>query len=232
MKFPLLSVHQIEMTSRCNLRCRYCPSPHLGRPKIDMTEEHYLKALAWAKVFVARGTQTELNVCGIGESTMHPEFVRFLALAREVVGDQTMLTFTTNGLLITDELAREIAPLRPVVFVSLHRPEKAGPAVEILKRYGLVRGVSADPSVAAINWAGQVDWHVSAPPRECFWVKPGRVFVMADGRISRCCMDTNGRGVFATLDDDLTGAYTSPWSLCRSCDQDLNIQGYDQRAAA
>lgn len=229
MKYPINAVHQIEMTSHCNLRCRYCPSPHLPRAKMHMERETYGLALDWAAHFVKRGTQHELNVAGIGESTMHPNFVEFLGLARGAVGFRCLLTFTTNGLLITEDLVKAILPHKPAVFVSLHRPEKAGPAVELLRGYGLLAGVSADPSVSAINWAGQVNWHVSAPKRECFWVKQGRVFVLADGRVSRCCMDATGKGVFATVHDKLDEHMTSPWDLCRSCDQDLNIPGHDQR---
>lgn len=221
--FALRDIHQVEMTSHCNLRCRYCPSPHLGRPKLHMSEAHFLRALHWAAHFQRQGTQGELNLAGIGESTMHPEFVRFVHLAREALGPQQVLLFATNGLLMTDDLARAIAPARPRVWVSLHRPEKAGPAVEALKRAGLLVGVSGDPSLSAINWAGQVDWFVSAPKRECAWVKGGWAFVLADGRVSRCCLDATGEGVFAHVDDDLTKYGTAPYRLCRTCDQDVGV---------
>jgi hypothetical protein len=220
--FGLAAIHQIEMTSHCNLRCRYCPSPHLARSKVHMTEEHWRKALSWAVRFNARSPQAELNLAGIGESTIHPEFVRFTHLAREALPN-TQLTLATNGLTMTRELAQELGKARIATWVSLHRPEKAGPAVELLREVGVLCGVSADPSVAAMNWAGQVDWHNSAPSRECMWVKEGRAFVMADGRVSRCCLDATGEGVFATLDDDLARFATSPYSLCRTCDQDVGV---------
>ena len=221
--FALRDIHQIEMTSHCNLRCKYCPSPHLGREKLHMSDAHYRRALTWVRYFRGVGTQGELNLAGIGESTMHPEFVRNVFLAREAVGEGHPILFATNGLLMTNELAMEIAPARPRVWVSLHRPERAGPAVEALKRAGLLVGVSSDPSLSAINWAGQVDWFVSSPGRECAWVKGGWAFVMADGRVSRCCLDATGEGVFAHVDDDLQKFRTSPYSLCRSCDQDVGV---------
>jgi hypothetical protein len=221
--FALREIHQIEMTSHCNLRCKYCPSPHLARPKLHMTEANWRRSLHWVGQFRERGTQGELNIAGIGESTMHPEFVRFLFIAREVVGPGHRLLFATNGLLVTDELAKEIAPAKPLVWVSMHRPEKAGPAVQALRRVGLLAGVSADPSIAAINWAGQVDWEVSAPARQCMWVKHGWAMVLADGRVSRCCLDATGEGVFAHVDDDLDQFQTSPYTLCRTCDEDVGV---------
>jgi len=56
------SLHQIELSSRCNLRCVYCPSPKLQRPKVDMSEEHFLRALEWVDYLVKRGTQIEINM--------------------------------------------------------------------------------------------------------------------------------------------------------------------------
>jgi len=121
--FGLREIHQIEITSRCNLKCVYCPSYKLPRPKLDMTREHYEQALDWAKFFQAQGTQTELNLAGIGESTLHPNFVEYLWLARQKLGPKQVLLFATNGLLMTDALAKEIQPLEPRVYVSMHRPE-------------------------------------------------------------------------------------------------------------
>lgn len=223
-EFAITAIHQVELTSHCNLRCRYCPSPHLGREKLHMPNSTFDSVLHWAKYFVDNGTQTELNLAGIGESTMHPEFVEFVAKARAVLGTHVMLTLATNGLLVTEQMAKDLAPLRPLIWVSMHRPEKAGPAIEILKRHKLLSGVSADPSVSAIDWAGQVNWFVSAPRRKCQWVRSGKVFVMADGRVSRCCLDADARGVFAHIDrDDFTKLATSPYSLCETCDQDVGV---------
>ena len=225
--FSITAIHQIEMTSRCNLRCKYCPSPNLGRDKMDMSREHYELSLRWAKYFVAKGTQRELNIVGIGESTLHPNFIEWTALARETIGD-IPLVITTNGLLFTDELAKAIAPYRPSVFVSLHRPEKAGHAIEAAKKYGLLAGASADPSLSAIDWAGQVKWFNSAGTRECMWVKYGRVMVMADGRITSCCLDASGSGIIGSIEDDVLQLKTAPYVLCGTCDQRLNINGYTQ----
>lgn len=222
--FALREIHQIEITSRCNLRCVYCPHKKMPRPKVDMSMSDFLVALGWAKHFQEKGTQGEVNLAGIGESTMHPQFVEFLFRAREELGPKQVLLFATNGLLMTEELARAIAPANPRVYVSMHRPEKAGPAVHILRRHGLLQGISNDPALAGSNWAGQVEWDVTVPKgRPCGWVKGGKAFVMADGRISRCAYDSTGIGVYATLADDLTKFETSPYALCKGCDQDVGV---------
>ena len=205
MQFNITALHQIEMTSECNLRCKYCVHHKMLREKKHMTEDVYKKSLHWAKFFVAKYGQRELNLAGIGESTMHPDFVRYVALARDAIGwGNCNLILATNGLLMTDELAKEIAPYDPYVWVSAHRPEKAGHAIEALKKYNLLKGVSSDPSVAAIDWAGQVDWFVSAPPMSCTWLPSGKVFVTSNGDLTPCCLDGNGVGVFGNvMTDDL-----------------------------
>lgn len=192
---------------------------------MDMTEETWKATLRWIEYFHAtNGGTVELNLCGIGESTLHPDLVRYCHEARAVVGPGCFLNFTTNGVSMTDELARALAPSGVKLGVSLHRPEKAGRAIEILKRYNMLFAVSADPSVAAINWAGQVDWFVSTPTgRDCVWVKQGRLFVMADGRVSRCCLDATGVGVIGTVAEDVSQFNTSPYVLCRTCDQDVGL---------
>lgn len=230
--YPVREVHQIEITSRCNLRCVYCVHRQMPRSKDDMSRATFAKALEWAAAFVKAGSQRSLNLAGIGESTMHPDFVEYVHLARDTVGEDCDLVLATNGLLVTDELAAAIAPAHPKVFVSLHRPEKAGPAIEALKGAGILAGVSADPSVAATDWAGQVKWHRSAQPRQCMWVRGGQVFVLSDGRVTVCSFDATADDVLGTIDDDLTTMRTHPYRLCPACDQRLEIPGWDQAAGA
>lgn len=227
---PLRSIHQIEITSRCNLRCRYCVHPTMKREKRDMDANTYLAAIGWAYHFKKRGTQGELNLAGIGESTMHPEFIPMLALAREALGDEHDIVLATNGLLVDDDMAQAMAPYRPRVYVSLHRPERAGPAVEALKRAGILAGVSADPAISAVDWAGQVKWHVSAQRMPCPWVRGGWAMVLSDGRLTRCCFDGTGVGVFGHITDNLEAMGTSPYKLCATCHQDVGVE-LEQEAA-
>jgi len=42
------------------------------------------------------------------------------------------------------------------------------------------------------------------------------VFVMADGRVSRCCFDGQASGVMGTVWDDFP-AETAPYDLCAKC---------------
>lgn len=241
---PITSLHQIELTSRCNLRCRYCVHSGMPRPKIDMTEETFLQALYWVNYFRDRGTQGELNLAGIGESTMHPRFTEWLPLAREAVGSERLI-IATNGVSFTEDIARAAAESDLRVVVSLHRPEVAAGAITLARRYGIFSGVSADPSMNPNDWAGQVDWEPAkttlSAQISCPWIRGGWAFCMADGRISHCCLDADGSGCFTAgdldpVDDssqldvfsDLANLYTAPWKLCTGCYQEIGVVGYDQ----
>ena len=234
--FPraVTALHQVEITSRCNLRCIYCPSPAIvggkypNRPAVDMTREHFLRSMEWARFYVHQGTQWELNLAGIGESTIHPEFADFVRLAREAVGPRVTLIFATNGIVHDEAMVKAIAPYDPHVVVSLHRPEKAGPAIEVYKKYGLFKGVSADPSMSANDWAGQVAWHNSGRTLRCQWLQDGKVMAMADGRITTCCLDASGAGVVGHVADPIDTVRLKPYELCRKCYQMIDSPHWDQ----
>src|SRR5229473_1263309 len=206
IQFParIVSLHQIELTSRCNLRCVYCPSPTLGRPKVDMSWAHYLRALEHVKHYREAGTQTHLNLAGIGESTIWPFFVQSLPLARRAMGwdrvgphgERRFIGLATNGLELTETMCQVAKDCEVYFWVSLHRPEKAGPAIELARRYGVFAGTSSDPSTNADDWAGQVKWFRSQfYSSQCQWLREGKVMALADGRVTTCCLDASGVGV-------------------------------------
>jgi hypothetical protein len=227
---PVRDIHQIELTTICNLRCKYCPSPHLdepkekggyGRAKMHMEWPVFLKALDVVKHFVRKGTQTELSLTGIGESLLHPRFVEMVAAARGAIGPDRPLVVTTNGIGFDEDLALLIKPFRPMVYVSLHRPEMAGPAVEVAKKHGMLSGVNASAVTAAFNWAGQVKWHVSAPKITCEYLKAGWGVILVDGRVTTCCLDADGAGVVGTVYDDPDSLRLKPYAHCDGCHMKL-----------
>jgi hypothetical protein len=220
---PITAIHQIELTTHCNLRCTYCPSPKLDQPqfrdapKSNMDMATFKRALVWCRHFHDQGTQHELSLTGIGETLLHPDWRDMVALARKVLPN-TYINFSTNGLLLDDDACAFLAKHSVKVYVSLHRPEKAGPAVEAAKRHGIIDDVNASASISAFDWAGQVDWFVSAAETRCEWLYAGWGNVLVDGRISTCCLDAAGKGIVGHVaDDPADGAVVQPWGLCASC---------------
>lgn len=213
----ITQIHQVEITSNCNLRCKYCVHGKMPRPKMDMTHEVFERVIDLVSHYVKLGYQHELNLCGIGESTIHPRFIQFIDYARERLPDID-LTMATNGVGLTPVMAETLLRNRVRTWVSLHRPEKASLAVELLKKHGVLAGVSADPSVAAVDWAGQIDWHVSAEKIPCMWLALGYGIAWSDGRIGTCSFDGQGEdGAIGTVWDDPATLYSKPYLLCEKC---------------
>jgi hypothetical protein len=222
---PVTSVHQIEVTTFCNLRCVYCPSPklekHRGQPKMHMDLPTFGRALEWAMHLDRDGTQGELSITGIGETLMHPDWMTLIAEARGAL-PHAYINFSTNGLLLDDNACAFLAKHEIKVFVSLHRPEKAGPAIERAKAHGILETHNASAAISSFDWAGQVDWHVSAPPAPCEWLRQGWANILVDGRISTCCLDAAGVGIVGHVNDNPAhGAQLAPYSLCAGCHQTI-----------
>jgi hypothetical protein len=215
------TLHQIEISSRCQLGCVYCLQPRLTRPVQDLSRADFEAALRWVKYFRERGTQGEIVLCGTGESTLHPEMVEYVRLARLALGPTRRLLLTTNGLLVDDAFVRAVQPYHLRVYVSLHRPELAAEAVHRLGDAGLLEGVSIDPVVNANSWAGQVPWRDVLPldgSREpCPWRQAGWLFVGSNGVIYPCCYANGDMPALASIQDAPHAVTMQATTHCSAC---------------
>jgi len=97
------------------------------------------------------------------------------------------------------------------VFVSLHRPEKAGPAINAAKRHGILADFNPSAATSSFDWAGLIDWEVSAPRTTCEYLRSGWGVVLSDGRVTTCCLDATGAGVVGHVDDEIGSLALAPW---------------------
>ena len=212
---PVRDIHQLELSTRCNLRCAYCPHfPELPRKKEDMTDDVFEAALGLVAHYVRQGTQEELSLTGIGEAVLHPRFLWMVERARGVIGPERPLVITTNGLLFDDAMCAAVAPFKPLLFVSLHRPEKAALAVAAAKKHGIFANINNQFVTAAFDWAGtQKNWTpmVSAPKIKCEYLRSGWAVILVDGRVATCCLDADGSSVVGTVRDDPETLMLKPW---------------------
>ena len=218
MKYPrpVTSVHQLELSSECNLRCKYCPHPHLERTKEHMQRDTFDAALDWIKYLEKQGTQNELALTGMGEAIMHPDFKELALACRKVISGR--ITLSTNGVAFTEEIAEACSLAAVEVFVSAHRPEKAGLAIELAKSYGLIKDVNGAAMVSAFDWAGQVNWFTSAPQVWCDYLRKGWCVILVNGDVTTCCIDAHGKHVFASvLEDTPQCSEFGLGVLCPSC---------------
>lgn len=217
VSMPVREIHEVEFSSRCNLACRYCPHPKMARPKADMTEETFALVLAHVRYLCVTGTQGEVSMTGIGEAIMHPQFVPWMRHLRETIGAARKLVLATNGVAMTPELAREISAAGCITYVSTHRPEKAGPALEMLRSAGCIIGTNTAFVDSAMNWAGQVEWFVSAKPALCSYLGKSWCAVRQDGSVDACCMDAEDLYPIGHVADPLGSLRVRAVKLCEAC---------------
>jgi len=213
------TINSIEVSSICDNKCPYCPAPTQMEYRSigNMSLETFKKALLWVDYFVKQGSQRELNLHGIGEPTLNPDLVEMIHLAREVTPGQ--INFNTNGNHMTEALALKckLAGIS-TINVTGHDARMTMEAIKAIKRADIPVFSNQDFATAPNNWGGQVDWTPKVDyTLRCNWLYVGQVFVMWDGRVSRCCLDARGDGVFATLDEDISEFDLTPFVLCKDC---------------
>ncbi len=95
----------IEITARCNLRCRYCY--FFNNPAVDYRE---LPADEWLKFFAELGSLGVMNVTLAGGEPFIREDLP--VLLEGIVRNRMRFSLLTNGTLIDDEIAAFIASTR------------------------------------------------------------------------------------------------------------------------
>lgn len=214
---PVREIHEIELSSICTLACVYCPHPNLQRPKAHMPWSIFERTLEHLKYLVDAGTQGEVSLCGIGEAIIYPQLEEAVARIREVIGPRPFVT-STNGTDMTPEIARMLARYGVGVYVSLHRPEVAGPAIEMLKAAQCQVAANTAFADSSLDWAGQVSWHVSAPRHyDCGYLTQGWAVVRQDGSVDACCMDAHNLYPVGHVFDEVGSLRTRASKLCDGC---------------
>ncbi len=193
----------------------------MQRPKVDMDWDTFLHAMDWVSFFYARDLQKELSFTGIGESTLHPEFCTMLAHARRVC-PKIPIVFSTNGMpSFTEEIAQCCEEHGIKVMISLHQPEVAGHAINLARKHGILLYTNDSFATRAFNWAGTVDWFVSAQESICAYLKNGWGVVLVDGDITTCCLDSEKKGVVGNVWDEPGSLGIKPYSLCDTCHEKI-----------
>lgn len=224
----LMTINTIELSSECNLACRYCINGLMGnhdREQGIMTDEVFDRALYWVKELVDQGTQREVNLNGNGESTLDPKLPERAARLIDLIGPQ-MVSFCTNGVSMTPQLAKDLksAGLRRID-LSIHNAYYTRRAADIFMAHDIFGCVNTGAVLAPHNWAGQLPEENSVrfvKPIQCDPLIEGRGYVQSEGTLSPCCYDYRGLGTFGTVfDEDLLSKEIKPYALCHRCHQQI-----------
>lgn len=92
----------IDITSRCNLRCRYCY--YYGNSEVEYQD---LQSKEWQAFFEELGRLSVMDVClAGGEPFLRPDLKEIL---QGIVGNKMRFSILSNGSLIDDDIASFIA---------------------------------------------------------------------------------------------------------------------------
>lgn len=223
------TITTIELSSLCNLKCGYCIQGQLiespARDPGIMTDAIFERSLYWLSELNALGTQGIVNLNGNGESLIDPQIVKRVAAVVSIVGPERV-QFCTNGILLTQELAYELAGagIRRID-LSIHAPYAARRAFQYLYKAGIQSTLNPGPVTGTHNWAGQLapEHCVEILPRiDCHPLIEGRAYILSEGDVTPCCYDFQPLGAFGHVnDDDLLSRVMSDYQLCATCHQTI-----------
>lgn len=231
MQQTVKAVKNLELASVCNLQCPYCPSKdQMGHREVGlMSDEVFERSLYWIKKFVRAGTQKELNMFGVGESTLHPKLIEFVKRTRRVMPLYLRLLINTNGLAFTEEMCRDLYDAGiDKIDLTDHDARASMKTIHILRKvtgqYSPDQrakwGYSRDAIINPNDWGGIVEGWVkgSEHPRYiCPWLSNGQVMIMSNGDVTRCCQDAFARGVICTVFDEVDNIPYSTFIQCKTC---------------
>lgn len=94
----------IELTSRCNMECKFCPYPVLKRKKQDMPHEYVLKILEEVK-----GMNNDVTFHVLGEPLLNKRFFEYASLCDDYGISYWLVT---NGLTLTPDVSDRLFSLK------------------------------------------------------------------------------------------------------------------------
>jgi MoaA/NifB/PqqE/SkfB family radical SAM enzyme len=139
---PELEWVQVEVTSRCNATCTYCP--RVAYPSAWLNGDLEVPLLHELLRHLRRDTLVHLQ--GWGEPLLHPAFVEMVEAAKRA---SHRVAATTNGVLLTENTLLELAGAGlDILGISLVRVDAANDAIRI--------GTSAAQVLRAVERAARL----------------------------------------------------------------------------
>jgi MoaA/NifB/PqqE/SkfB family radical SAM enzyme len=116
--FP--QVLSVEVTTRCNLKCKMCALVTGGTRSSH--QPGHIEAASWDRILEAARDVAHINVNGWGENFSNP---RFISLMEDLDRLGTPTNFSTNGTYLTEENVAKLATLRHLrsINVSIDSPD-------------------------------------------------------------------------------------------------------------
>lgn len=214
---PIESIHQIEITSRCNLKCPYCLQAIMTRKREDMTDGIFEKSVHAAKKLVDNRTQHEIWLHGLGESLLHPNFLDYCEHAKKELPN-IQVRISTNAILLTESMIDRLKEIGIILHVSLQRPDLANrKAIHYSQKKRVLENIGVNPIHQANDWAQQMPDEVCILDKAgCGWLHSGWAMVLANGELAQCCTDGLGLYTIGHI-DSWEESEVKPFKLCETC---------------
>lgn len=219
------TIMNIEVSALCNLKCQYCLSRIQNQYRRTglMDRSTFEKCVEWVKYFLKKGTQTEVNLFGVGEPTMNSNLTEYTKILRKELPLCINIHTNTNGGYMTEELAKGLIDAgMNQIDITGHEHSYTAKTLRLFRRLGIKTNLTYDFVIVPNDWAGQVDWFKSEVNYPCPWLHRGQLFIAWNGDILQCCFDakaTNVLGnIFKNEPDDID---CKPFGLCEKCHQTL-----------
>lgn len=105
---------QVEVTSKCNLRCKMCPLTS-GTTSSGASSGH-IGAATWAQVLAAARRSRQVFISGFGEPLTNPACLQLLS---DLDALAVRTTLVTNGAALSADIATRLAALENLVHVNV-----------------------------------------------------------------------------------------------------------------
>jgi len=218
-KIPFLTSVMLETTNHCNLRCRFCPSARMSRPRGFMDP-----GLA-ERVLRDCGRLQSVYLYDWGEPLLHPELPSIIRIASRL-GHRTFMV--TNGTLLTPSLSDALiraglsticfsidgldetysylrgfdyGVLEQKVLEFLRARKRLNPNLRVESNYVVSPDTERQVEHFTSIWGARVD-HITFQPmltysrvrrfRHCRELWKGSLVVLWDGAVVACCVDYDG----------------------------------------
>ncbi len=91
---------QVNITSRCNMKCEHCRGAYDRKNNIDMSIENFERLIAFSHEHLGEGGGYLISG---GEPLLHPQLKDFLLILRKYCPQNEFLAVTTNGTFLNAE---------------------------------------------------------------------------------------------------------------------------------
>ena len=222
-------IYQVELSSRCNMQCSYCPHPVMQREQGAMSAE----VLAACLKRVVRQGSYPLVLHHFGEPLLHPELRSRLL---QIADAGLPIMFSTNGLLLDEswDVLRSI-PATIYTRISVHQ-WASGPVPAYLDAIGQWRSRAKGTNIRIAS-AGNVNQEQFSfhkwtegdsdawDARKCIFIRENLGVVLWNGDIATCCADHEGvTASLNILDPDCDARVSALWPACATCDVGRNLR--------